>query len=228
MGSLPLKVRDLVVGGDGGRTLLSIDALDVKPGETLGIRGPSGAGKSTLLFALAGLARIKSGQVLWGESDLATMREEARARFRRQSLGMIFQDFLLFEELDALANATIAVGYLDVARHADLYQTASATLERLKISQTESRTIASFSGGERQRVAIARALAHEPAVILADEPTASLDRSAADRLIEDLVALVREENKTLIVVSHDLHLHERMDRVVEIVDGTMVGEVSHG
>ena len=87
------------------------------------------------------------------------------------------------------------------------------------------RTIASFSGGERQRVAIARALAHDPAVILADEPTASLDRKVADQLIDDLVALVRQEKKTLIAVSHDHHLHERMDRIIDIEDGRMVGEV---
>ncbi|WP_319529981.1 ATP-binding cassette domain-containing protein [uncultured Cohaesibacter sp.] len=228
MTSLSLHVRDLAVSGERDRLLLSVDALDVAPGETLGIRGPSGAGKSTLLFALAGLANISSGQVRWGDEALEQLGEEARARFRRQSLGLIFQDFLLFEELDALANATIATGYFEARHHADLRRGASAMLDRLRIPQGGGRTIASFSGGERQRVAIARALAHDPAVILADEPTASLDRATADQLIDDLIALVRDQNKTLIVVSHDLHLHERMDRVIEIVDGKMVGEVRNG
>lgn len=224
MQSMPLCIDGLVVTGERDRVLLCVDALKVEPGETLGIRGPSGAGKSTLLFALAGLARIQSGIVQWGDKDVASLREEARARFRRESLGMIFQDFLLFEELDALSNAAIATGYLKASEHEAVRQQAAATLQKLKITEPRNRTIASFSGGERQRVAIARALAHDPAVILADEPTASLDRTAADQLIEDMIDLVRAEKKTFIAVSHDAALHDRMDRVIEIVDGRMVGE----
>lgn len=227
MRSLPLSLSDLIVTGDGNRMLLSIDNLSIQPGETVGIRGPSGAGKTTLLFALAGLAKIKSGTVKWGDKDLSQMQDEARARFRRHAMGLIFQDFLLFEELDALSNAAIATGYLQNIARGDLRANAAAALDKLKIREPERRTIASFSGGERQRVGIARALAHNPAIILADEPTASLDRTAADTLIEDLVSLVREEKKTMVVVSHDPHLHERMDRVIEIVDGVLVGEANN-
>ena len=222
--SVELSVEDLLVRGERDRALLSLDKLVIRPGETVGVRGPSGAGKSTLLYALAGLANIAQGHVRWGEQELSAMGEEARARFRRHSIGMVFQDFLLFEELDALSNATIATGYMHVSLHEGLRRRANAILQRLNIAETRRRTIASFSGGERQRVAIARALAHGPAVILADEPTASLDRKVADLLIDDLVRLVRQEKRTLIAVSHDAHLHERMDRIIDIEDGRMVGE----
>nr|WP_320141125.1 ATP-binding cassette domain-containing protein [uncultured Cohaesibacter sp.] len=228
MDSLELSVEGLLVSGERGRTLLTIERLVVHPGETIGIRGPSGAGKSTMLYALAGLADVKQGQVRWGEDELSAMGEEARARFRRSSVGMIFQDFLLFEELDAISNAAIATGYLHGLQHAALMERAQSMLEKLNIKETAHRTIASFSGGERQRVAIARALAHDPAVILADEPTASLDRKVADQLIDDLVAVVRQEKKTLIAVSHDHHLHDRMDRIIDIEDGRMVGEMHNG
>ncbi|WP_316858910.1 ATP-binding cassette domain-containing protein [uncultured Cohaesibacter sp.] len=227
MSDFALVVRDLSIVGDSERLLLSLDVLTVSPGETIGIRGPSGAGKSTLLFALAGLVKVKSGSVHWGDCNFASLNEEARSRFRRHHIGMIFQDFLLFEELDALSNAAIATGYIRSISQNDLRKNAADVLEKLKVRDIANRTIASFSGGERQRVAIARALAHDPAIILADEPTASLDRVAADALIDDLVALVRAENKTLIAVSHDGHLHEKMDRVIEIVDGQMVREVSN-
>ena len=107
MNSLELSVQDLLVSGERGRTLLTVEQLVVHPGETVGIRGPSGAGKSTMLYALAGLANVAQGQVRWGDAELSTMGEEARARFRRSSVGMVFQDFLLFEELDAVSNAAI-------------------------------------------------------------------------------------------------------------------------
>ena len=225
MQAFDLSVEGVLVSGERGRTLLTVETLSIQPGETVGIRGPSGAGKSTMLYALAGLASIKQGTIRWGAHEISQMHEEERAWFRRSHVGMVFQDFLLFEELDALSNAAIATGYLKASEHAALARVATRMLERLKIKEISNRTIASFSGGERQRVALARALAHDPAVILADEPTASLDRKVADQLIEDLIALVRQDQKTLIAVSHDSHLHARMDRIIDIEDGRVVGEV---
>jgi ABC-type lipoprotein export system ATPase subunit len=217
---LPLSIRDLCVTAPGGRVLLSVPALDVAPGTSLGIRGPSGAGKSTLLFALAGLLAA-DGAVRWGDTDLLSLPPAGRGAFRRARVGLIFQDFLLFEELGAEANAALAAGFAPRAQRAGIRDRARRALERLGLGQTEGRHAASFSGGERQRIAIARALAHDPAVILADEPTASLDRAAADRLVGDLVTLARDECRTLIAVSHDPALIERLDRVVELVDGRL-------
>lgn len=218
---LALTVSDLRVTAPGGRVLLSLPGLDLPAGRSLAVRGPSGAGKSTLIHALAGLLTDVEGMVRWGETDLLSLPAAARAAFRRARVGLVFQDFLLFEELGAEANAALAAGFSPASQRATIRQRARSALARLGLGESSGRLAASFSGGERQRIAIARALAHDPAVILADEPTASLDRAAADRLIDDLVALSREEGRTLIVVSHDPVLTERLDRSVEIVDGRL-------
>ena len=221
---LALSVRDLVVEGDRGRELLRIGALDIPAGARIGIRGPSGAGKSTLLYALAGLVPLKAGSVAWGGREISGLSAAERARFRRKSVGMVFQDFLLFEELPALGNAALAASYAVRSERRRIVSGAAAMLSRLGLGDHHDRAVDTFSGGERQRVAVSRALAADPPVILADEPTASLDRAAADRLIGDLGALARDGGKTLIAVSHDATLHERMDRVLDIVDGRWTDE----
>lgn len=217
---LPLAISGLRVAAPDGRVLLSVPRLDLAAGASLAIRGPSGAGKSTLLHALAGLLTAE-GEVRWGTTDLLTLSAAGRAAFRRMHVGLVFQDFLLFEELGAEANAALAAGFAPAPQRAAIRQRARAALSRLGLGDATGRLAASFSGGERQRIAIARALAHDPAVILADEPTASLDRAAANRLIDDLVALARDEGRTLIVVSHDAALTERLDRAIDIVDGRL-------
>lgn len=218
---LALAVSDLRVTAPGGRVLLSLPGLDLPAGRSLAVRGPSGSGKSTLLHALAGLLTDVEGTVRWGKTDLLSLPATARAAFRRTRVGLVFQDFLLFEELGAEANAALAAGFAPPAQRAAIRQRARSALNRLGLEGASGRLAASFSGGERQRIAIARALAHDPAVILADEPTASLDRAAADRLIDDLVALSQHEGRTLVVVSHDPALTERLDQSVEIVDGRL-------
>ncbi|MGB0659997.1 MAG: ABC transporter ATP-binding protein [Mangrovicoccus sp.] len=224
---LALKLRDLRVEGRGGRLILSAAALDIAPGEAVVIKGPSGAGKSTLLYALAGLIRPASGQILWGDMDLAKQREAALAAFRRRSVGFIFQDHLLFEELSSLGNAAVAAGFAPRSERAGLIQGARSMLERLGLGDKTEQRSATQSGGERQRVAVARALAGAPPVILADEPTASLDRASADRLIEDLLRLAREDGRTLIAVTHDTAFHARAARVIEVVDGVLQPEGVH-
>lgn len=220
---LPLSVSGLGIRGPRGRQLLTVPALEIPAGALIGIRGPSGAGKSTLLYALAGLLDRATGQVRWGGTDLLALGPERRAAFRADHIGMIFQDFLLFEELDAVGNAGLTALFRPRAARAPLRARAEAQLVRLGLD-SDARSVASFSGGERQRVAIARAMAARAPILLADEPTASLDRVTADRLIDDLVALARDTGTTLIAVSHDLRLIERMDRVLTILDGALVGD----
>jgi len=222
---LALSVRGLVVEGDRGRELLRLEELDIPAGSRIGIRGPSGAGKSTLLYALAGLLRPKAGRVSWGGDAISGLNATERARFRRERVGMIFQDFLLFEELPALGNAALAASYADRSARARIAAGAAEMLAHLGLGDHKDRAVDTFSGGERQRVAVSRALAGDPPIILADEPTASLDRAAADRLIEDLAGLAEARGKTLIAVSHDNALHERMDRVLDMVDGRWTEEV---
>ncbi|NDW03100.1 ABC transporter ATP-binding protein [Jiella pacifica] len=217
--SLDLQVRDLVVRSREGRDLLTVARLDVPAGSKIGIRGPSGAGKSTLLFAIAGLLKPASGDVSWGEHRISDMRAAERARFRRENVGLVFQDFLLFEELSSLGNAAIAARYAKASTRRSIVASARAGLARLGLESLGGRRVDSFSGGERQRVAVARALANDPAIILADEPTASLDRASADRMVDDLASLASESGRTLVAVSHDPALHERMDWVIDVVDG---------
>ena len=218
---LPLTISDLLVHQPGGRDLLRVEALQIPAGALVGVRGPSGAGKSTFLHAVGGLLETASGQVHWGETDLLALSEERRTRFRADHIGMIFQDFLLFEELGPLQNAALTAMFRPAAERDALRARAAKLLTGLGL-EAAPRPVASFSGGERQRVAVARALANDAAILLADEPTASLDRAAADRLIEDFVRLARQTGKTLIAVSHDTALLARMDRILTIQDGTLI------
>ena len=221
--TLPLEARGLRVTAPGGRTLLKVPALDLPAGALVGVRGPSGAGKTTLLYALAGLLDAE-GSVRWGEADLLSLSSGRRAAFRAGAVGMVFQDFLLFEEMGALANAAVAAMFAPAAARPALRERAAAGLRALGLDPRASRPVASFSGGERQRVAVARALAGGAGILLADEPTASLHRAAADRLADDLVRLVRETGATLVAVSHDDALIARMDRVLTIADGRLADD----
>ncbi|WP_404403524.1 ABC transporter ATP-binding protein [Pelagibacterium halotolerans] len=224
---LGLAISALAVTGQGSRTLLAVEELQIAPGSCVAVKGPSGAGKSTFLFACAGLIEHALGRVVWGDTDILAMGPEGCAAFRRRAIGLVFQDFLLFEELSALANAALPGAYGPASIQRSIRLRAATVLERLGIAPTGARTVESFSGGERQRVAIARALAGNPQVILADEPTASLDRKTADALVDDLVRLAREDGKTMIAVSHDPAVHERADRVIEIIDGQIASDTVH-
>ncbi len=222
---LHLSVSDLRVTARRGRVLLDLPALEQAPGRSLGICGPSGAGKSTLLFALAGLLDGIGGAVSWGDTKLLSLSANRRAGFRARHMGLIFQDFLLFEELDAIGNAALPALFLPRAHRAGLRARAGQQLARLGLAEPGAR-VADFSGGERQRVAVARALANDADILLADEPTASLPRAAADALIDDLVGL--GAGRTLIAVSHDTHLLDRMDRVLTLTDGRISDDSGAG
>jgi lipoprotein-releasing system ATP-binding protein len=221
--TLALSARDATVKS-GDRVLLSLERLDLPAGSLTCIRGASGAGKSTALHAMAGLLAA-SGSLTWGKTDLCQLSQPARTRFRGQHMGMIFQDFLLFEEMTARENALVACAFRPDS--AALARRADALMQRLGIAALAGRRADLLSGGERQRVAAVRALAHDPGILLADEPTASLDRAAADALIADLAALARDEGRTVIIVSHDAHVWAAMDRVLTIHDGRLLDD-AHG
>lgn len=222
-----LQVTDLRVVSREGQVLLQVPRLEVPAGQSVALRGASGAGKSTLLHVLSGLVRPAQGQVIWGGQDIAGLSEDARAAFRRRTLGLIFQDCHLFEELSALGNAALASAFAPRTERAGLREAAATWLTTLGLGRAGSRAVDSFSGGERQRIAVARALAAGPPVILADEPTAALDRANADALGADLVALAASGGRTLITVTHDVTLAARMMRQITLADGRITGD-SHG
>ncbi|MFT6775930.1 MAG: ABC-type lipoprotein export system ATPase subunit [Paracoccaceae bacterium] len=224
MTAFDLEVRGLSVTAPSGRTLLDVPALSVPAGALLGVKGASGAGKSTLLSALAGLIRPRAGAVLWGGRDISGLGAEPMAAFRRRHLGVMFQTARLFDELSPHENAGIAAGFAPRAEAARITKAAAGFLTRFGLDADARRGAARHSGGERQRIALARALAHSPAAVLADEPTASLDRATADDLIGLLSDLARAQGMTLIVVSHDAALLARMDRVLELSGGGIVDD----
>ena len=218
---LALHVTDLKVTSARGQPLLRVDDLHIEPGTVAVLAGPSGAGKSTFLHACAGLIPAASGTVQWGETEITALRDRDRAEFRRRHLGIVFQDALLFEEMDVLANAALPAAYAPKSQRPALRAEAARMLQRLGLRGRGSDAVPTLSGGERQRIAVARALISCAPVILADEPTAALDRRAADALAEDLVTLARDAGHTVLVASHDSGLHARADRLLHITDGVL-------
>jgi len=219
-----LDLSDVTVCTEHGRLIIDIPEMAVDAGEAVVLRGPSGAGKSTLLMVIAGLREPRTGAVRWGGADIWTLDDTARAAFRRRDVGLVFQEHLLFDELTAEQNAALAACYAPRRNRDAIRRGGFAGLERLGLRSAAGARSATMSGGERQRVAVARALANDPPIILADEPTASLDRSNADALTEELIDLARSGGRTLIAVSHDTALHERMDRTITIEDGRLTGD----
>jgi putative ABC transport system ATP-binding protein len=200
--------------------LFAIDNFALAQGKTLGIRGASGAGKTTLLHCLAGIAPANAGNILWGDTNICHLPAAELTRWRQQHLGLVFQDFHLVEGLSALDNVLLPASFNAWRATPSLRDRAGMLLSRVGIGSPDRRAEL-LSRGERQRVAVARALLFQPDIVLADEPTASLDPENREIIGELLCELVREHGATLIVISHDAGLLARMDRVLELRAGTL-------
>jgi putative ABC transport system ATP-binding protein len=203
--------RDLVI-------LRDID-LDVMPGEAVAILGASGSGKSTLLALLAGLDTPTAGTVLLDGADLFAMDEDARAELRGRAVGFVFQSFQLLPSLTALENVMLP---LELAARADAESAAREILARVGLAERLHHYPKHLSGGEQQRVALARAFVVRPKLLLADEPTGSLDAEAGDAVIALLFELNREAGTTLVLVTHDEQLAKRCQRAVRLAAGRIV------
>jgi lipoprotein-releasing system ATP-binding protein len=194
--------------------------LRLEPGQSASVSGKSGCGKSTLLSILGGLDRPSSGSVSVCGVELARANEEALARFRATQVGFVFQSHYLLKDFSALENVMLPAFMLHGNKAAAL-EAAEALLRAVGLEDRLNHVPAKLSGGERQRVAIARALVNGPALVLADEPTGSLDESAA-RAVEDLLfAVAAERGAGLLIVTHDPRLAERAERRFVLSDGAL-------
>lgn len=195
--------------------------LTIRQGEFCSIVGPSGSGKSTLMYLLGALDRPSAGSVRIGGQDTYSLGDRELATLRNRKLGFIFQFHYLLPEFSALENVMMPMFKLGMAR-GDARDRAAALLNRLGLEGKGHRIPARLSGGEQQRVAIARALANQPLVVLGDEPTGNLDTRNADNVFSEFKRLVKEEHQTIVVVTHDLAMAARTDRIVRLVDGLIV------
>ena len=207
----------------GGRPLTILDGitLDVERGDAVAVIGPSGSGKSTLLGLIAGLDAPTSGTILVGGVDVTRLGESALARFRRETIGYVFQSYHLIPTLTAAENVAVP---LELAGERRAAARARALLAQVGLGERAHHYPVQLSGGEQQRVALARAVALDPPLLLADEPTGNLDSATGSAIIELLFALNRERGSTLLLVTHDPALAERADRVVSLRDGRVVGD----
>jgi putative ABC transport system ATP-binding protein/lipoprotein-releasing system ATP-binding protein len=194
-------------------------SVDVLRGESVFLCGASGSGKTTLLYTLAGLERPEAGTVTFEGQQIYCKSQSADARLRNERIGFVFQGYFLLSELTALENVLLPTLIGGRARR----EQAELALERVGLKDRLHHLPAELSGGEQQRVAIARALINDPTLIFADEPTGNLDSKTGEGIVELLLALVKENRKTLVVVTHDAKLATRGDRRLEMHDGLLVG-----
>ena len=195
--------------------------LEIKSGESVAIIGASGSGKSTLLGLLAGLDEASGGSVTINGTDLGTLDEDGRARFRGEHIGFVFQSFQLLPALTALENVMLP---LELQGQSEVMQKAEHYLKRVELDARMGHYPLQLSGGEQQRVALARAFASRPAILFADEPTGNLDSRTGDRIIDLVFELNREEGTTLVLVTHDSGLADRCDRRLRLDGGALVKE----
>ncbi len=213
-----------VTDSTGTLTILRDIDFTLARGETAAIVGASGSGKSTLLSIIAGLDTPSRGTVHMAGTDLFALTEDQRAAFRAAHLGFVFQSFQLLANLTALENVMLP---LELAGRRDARAAAGRMLERVGLGQRLSSYPKVLSGGEQQRVALARAFVMNPAVLLADEPTGSLDFATGQTIMELMFDLNREQGTTLVMVTHDRSIAERCERRITIAAGE-VAEISPG
>jgi putative ABC transport system ATP-binding protein len=217
-----VQVRDLVLtvpSAAGPVNILRGIDLDIAPGEAVGIIGPSGSGKTSLLMVLAGLERATSGSILLAGYAVTAMNEDALARLRRETVGIVFQAFHLIPTMTALENVSVP---LELAGVRDAAARAARALDAVGLAHRLTHLPGQLSGGEQQRVALARAFAPRPRLLLADEPTGNLDQATGETVMDLLFRLRAETGTTLMLITHDPHLAARCTRRVHLADGRVV------
>lgn len=217
---LTLEDVHLQLSSDAGpvHILRGID-LTVKSGDTVGVFGPSGSGKTSLLMVIAGLEKITGGRITAAGTEVSSLDEDSLARFRRDHVGIVFQNFHLVPTMSALENVALP---LEFSGGEDAFGRARAELEAVGLGHRLGHYPGQLSGGEQQRVALARAFVTGPNILLADEPTGSLDKATGDGIIDLLFQLQVRIGTTLILVTHAPELASRCTRIVRLADGRIV------
>jgi ABC-type lipoprotein export system ATPase subunit len=216
-GGAAVSIRDLTVSFS-GRLVLDDVALEVAPGESVCLMGPSGSGKSTLLGCLVGTLTPGAGRVQVGDHVVTDLDRTARARLRRRSMGLMFQDPDLLPELSIVENVALVLLFDGIKRPVAL-AAAQASLEAVGLGRHAGKAVGEVSGGEAQRVAVARALVRQDvALLVADEPTASLDARTAGMVTDVLLGRARAMGATVILATHDMAVAQRCDRIVQLLE----------
>lgn len=214
-----LEVKNLIKtyrSGDKSLTVLDNINFTVQAGDTCSIVGPSGSGKTTLLGLCAGLDRASAGSVVLNGVALDNLNEDQRAEVRNQYVGFIFQSFNLMPTLTALENVMVP---LELRGEKNVAQRAMALLDKVGLAERKNHYPTQLSGGEQQRVSIARAFSNEPKILFADEPTGNLDEETGSHIEQLIFDLNRETGTTLVVVTHDMELAEKTQRIIQIKGG---------
>ena len=219
-----IEVRNLYklyrVGDEVVRALDGVD-FDIYEGEFCAIVGTSGSGKSTLLNMLAGLEKPTKGEILITGQHIEKMNEEQLVKFRRENVGFIFQSFHLMGTMNAQENVALPLSFQGIPRNIRMKK-AEEMLELVNLKQHKNHLPNQMSGGQQQRVGVARALVVDPGIIFADEPTGNLDSHTSEDVMRLMQRVVKEQKKTLVMVTHDNHLASYADRVFHIMDGKIL------
>ncbi|MCO6452904.1 MAG: ABC transporter ATP-binding protein [Caldilineales bacterium] len=219
--STALQAQNVVkIYGEGESAVTAVDhvSLSIESGEFVALVGPSGSGKTSMLAMLAGLLTPTSGSIKIDGKEMGGMKEKERARFRRENIGFTFQSNNLVPYLTAQENVDLMLRLNSKPLKNGVVK-SEALLERLGLGDRLGHYPGELSGGQQQRVAIARALIHEPGVVLADEPTASLDTNLAHQVVRTFADLIHEQQRAGIMVTHDLRMCKYVDRVIMMQDG---------
>lgn len=219
-----LQVQDLSkTYPSGGKTISVLDniSFSLMAGDTFAIVGPSGSGKTTLLGLCAGLDNPSSGNVALCGKDMFSLNEDERAILRNQHTGFVFQNFQLLSTLTALENVMIP---LELQGRSDARSIAKSLLKKVGLERRQKHYPSQLSGGEQQRVSIARAFSNEPSILFADEPTGNLDYETGQTIVELLFDLNREANTTLVIVTHDMDLAAKAQRILKLKNGSILSD----